>query len=502
MSEQHAITALREHLAPIHDLQSAVGVLGWDQQTYMPAGSAAARAEQLATLATLAHRQFSDARTGELIAAAEAALGDVAADSWQAGLVRVSRRDYGQAVKLPIDFVAELTKAASLGQMAWYEARKAADFTHFLPALTHMFELTRRKADYIGYTDHPYDALLDTYEPGLRTGEVRRMFDELRVGLAPLVSLATANAGLVSDEPLRRDLPAAGQLALSEALLRELGFDFTTGRQDLAAHPFCASFAPTDVRLTTRVEPNWLSASLFGSLHEMGHGLYEQGIAHELMRTPLATGVSLGMHESQSRMWENMVGRSLPFWQRYMPMLHRHLPDLSDVGAEQFYRAVNRVTPSFIRVEADEVTYNYHIMLRFELELALIEGTLKPADLPGVWNEKMREYLGIVPANDALGVLQDVHWSEGLIGYFPTYTLGNVMAGQLYAAAVAADGELKAETADGRYGRLLDWLRQHIHRHGAVLTPGDLLQRATGSGLTARPYLEYLTAKFTALYSA
>jgi carboxypeptidase Taq len=500
MSERDAIAALREHLAPIHDLQAAAAVLAWDQQTYMPAGSAGPRADQLATLATLAHRQFTDARTGELIAAAEAAAADAAADSVAAGLVRVSRREYDQAVKLPADFVTELTKAASLGQMAWVEARKAADFAQFLPALTRMFELTKQKAEYIGYREHPYDALLDTYEPGLRTAEVRRMFDELRSGLAPLVGLATTNAALVDDEPLRRDLPAAGQLALSEALLRELGFDFTIGRQDLAAHPFCTSFAPTDVRVTTRIEPNWLSASLFGSLHEMGHGLYEQGVAHELMRTPLATGVSLGMHESQSRMWENMVGRSLPFWRQYLPLLHEHLPQLRDVGAEQFYRAVNRVTPSFIRVEADEVTYNYHILLRFELELALIEGTLKPAELPGVWNEKMREYLGIVPANDAMGVLQDVHWSEGLIGYFPTYTLGNVMAGQLYAAAVSADSALAADVNDGRYGRLLEWLRTHVHRYGAILTPGELLQRATGSSLTARPYLDYLTAKFTALY--
>lgn len=495
------IDTLRARLATVSDLGSAASVLGWDQQTYMPPGAAGARAEQLATLSRLSHELFTAPEMGDLIESAAAATGDLPHDSDEAAIVRVTRRDYEKARKLPSDFVAELTRTRSTARQAWMTARKQDDFSLFQPALTQIFTLVRRQADYLGYADHPYDALLDMYEPDLKTAEVRALFAELRAGLLPLVQLANANPGAVDDAPLHRDYPEAEQLRLSEALLARLGYNFTCGRQDLAAHPFCTSFAPTDVRITTRVGRNELNMGLFGSLHEMGHALYEQGVAPTLARTRLGHGASLGIHESQSRMWENMIGRSRPFWRRYLPLLQEHFPaQLGGLDAETFYRAVNRARPSLIRVEADELTYNFHILLRFELELALLEGSLAIDDLPAAWNAKMAEYLGVTPPSDANGVLQDIHWSGGMVGYFPTYTLGNVIAAQLYGAAQRDQPALAGQLADGEYGGLLAWLRANIHQHGRKFTPNELLQRITGGGLDARPYLDYLRSKFGELY--
>ncbi len=493
---------LRTRLGEISDLNKTVALLNWDQQTYMPPGAVGARSHQLATLSRMAHAMLCDAETERLLDLATPIVEQTPYDSDDASLVRVTRRDYERACRLPADFVAEFSRARSMARAAWNEARKQSDFALFQPHLEQMVALVRRQAGYLGYADHPYDALLDLYEPGMRTAEVRTLFAELRAGLAPLVSAVAARADAVDNTLLRRDYDERTQIKVGEQIIAAIGFDFEYGRQDFSAHPFCASFAPTDVRLTTRVARDYLNQALFGTLHEMGHGLYEQGVSLALARTPLAGGASLGMHESQSRMWENLVGRSRVFWRHFFPLLQETFPaQLAHADAEQFYRAVNRSEPSLIRVEADELTYNFHIMLRFELELALLEGTLPIGDLPAAWNARMEQYLGITPPNDAQGVLQDVHWSGGMIGYFPTYTLGNVISAQLFERARADLPDLDAQFAAGSFGGLLGWLRERLHAHGRKFTPNELLQRIVGGGVAAGPYLEYLRQKFGELYS-
>ncbi|MBK9712439.1 MAG: carboxypeptidase M32 [Kouleothrix sp.] len=496
-----ALTQLRERLAEIHDLGKAAALLSWDQQTYMPRGAVAARAEQLATLSRLSHALFIDDATGRLLDDAAPLAERQPYDSDDASLVRVARRDYEQARRLPSDFVGELSRAGATARGAWQAARQRSDFAMFQPHLERIVALVRRQADYLGYADHPYDALLDLYEPEMRAADVRRLFAELREGLAPLVKAVAANPAAVDDALLREGYDEQTQIRVGEQIIGAIGFDFERGRQDFSAHPFCTSFAPTDVRITTRVSRDQLNEALFGTLHEMGHALYEQGVSPSLTRTLLARGASLGIHESQSRMWENLVGRSRAFWQHFLPLLRRAFPEqLGGVDLEQFYRAINRSQPSLIRVEADELTYNLHVMLRFELELALLEGQLAVADLPGAWNELMGQYLGVTPPSDALGVLQDVHWSGGMIGYFPTYTLGNVISAQLFERARADLGDLDGQIAAGELGGLLGWLRRNVHAHGRKFTPNELLQRVVGGGIQAGPYLAYLRGKFGELY--
>ncbi len=496
-----AMEQLRARLAEIHDLNSAAAVLIWDQETYMPRGGVAARAEHLATLRRFSHEQFCADATGQLLDAATPLTEQLPYESDEASLLRVAYRDYERARKLPAEFVAEITRVRAHARAAWVEARQQANFAMFQPALEQMVTMARRQAELLGYADHPYDALLDGYEPGMRTTQVRELFAQLRAGLAPLVRAVVAKPDAVDDSLLHYDYDEQTQLRFIERILGMIGYDFVRGRQDLAPHPFCISFAPSDVRITTRVARNELNQALFGSLHEMGHALYEQGISSDLIRSPLAIGASLGIHESQSRMWENLVGRSRAFWQFFFPLLQETFPQqLADSDAEQFYCAVNRAQPSLIRVEADELTYNLHIMLRFDLEVALLDGSLRVADLPAAWNERMQQDLGITPPNDALGVLQDMHWASGLIGYFPTYTLGNVISAQFFAAARKAIPDMDAQFAAGSFDTLLNWLRSNIHIHGRKFTPNELLQRVTGTSLDATPYLTYLREKFGALY--
>jgi carboxypeptidase Taq len=496
-----ALTSLKTRLAEIHDLSKAAALLSWDQQTYMPPGAVGARSEQLATLSRMAHTLFVDGATGDLLDAATPLVESRPYDSDDASLVRVARRDYERSRKLPADFVAELTRTTSTARAAWAVARQRSDFELFQPHLETIVGLVRRQADYLGYAEHPYDALLDLYEPDMRTAEVRQLFADLRAGLAPLVKAVAARPDAVDDALLTRDYDEPTQIKAGERIIAAIGFDFERGRQDFSAHPFCTSFAPTDVRITTRVSRNHLSEALFGTLHEMGHALYEQGVSPTLVRTRLAGGTSLGIHESQSRMWENLVGRSRAFWRHFLPLLQETFPaQLGDVDVEQFYRAINRSQPSLIRVEADELSYNLHVMLRFELELALLEGRLAVAELPAAWNELMEQYLGLTAPDDALGVLQDVHWSGGMIGYFPTYTLGNVISAQLFERARSELGDLDAQFAAGEFGPLLGWLRSNVHTHGRKFTPNELLNRVVGGGVQAGPYLAYLRAKFGELY--
>ncbi len=494
------LSALRDHLAPIEDLKAAAAVLAWDQETFMPDGGADARAHQLSTLQSMAHERFASDTTGELLDRAAEAVDDPESLDTAASLVRVTRREYDRARRVPSSLVAELSGAISEAKRAWAQAREQDDFPAFAPHLERLLELSVEKAEAIGYEHEPYDALLTEYEPGLTTPDVASTFATLREDLVPLVD-AIAEAPQIDDAPLHGSFPQEKQQAFGERVLADLGYDFDRGRQDVSAHPFTTAFAPGDVRITTRYDESFLPSALFSTIHEGGHALYEQGIAPDLARTPLADGASLGVHESQSRLWENHVGRSRPFWRHYFPLLQEAFPDaLGDTAPEAFYRAINRVAPSLIRVEADEVTYNLHVMLRFELERGLINGSLAVDDLPRRWNEAMDDTLGVVPDTDTNGVLQDVHWAQGAFGYFPTYTLGTLMAAQLMEAIRDDLPSLAPCMAEGAFDPLLDWLRTHVHQHGRKLTAPRLLKRTTGQDLSADAWLRYATTKFGALY--
>ena len=492
------IDELKDALAPIEDLKHAAEVLSWDQETFMPDGGGEARARQIATLRTTAHERFVTDEMGALLDRAADALDG--ADAEEAALIRVTRRDYTRARKIPASLVSALSEASSRAQVAWQKARAADDFDAFAPHLRRLVELNVEKAEALGYEDEPYDALLDEYEPGMTTADVASVFDPLRADLVPIVD-ALADQPLPPDDFMRHGFDPDVQQAFGEQIITDFGYDFERGRQDRSAHPFTTSFSIDDVRLTTRFDEHFLPSGLFSTLHEAGHGLYEQGIDPALERTPLAEGTSLGMHESQSRLWENLVGRSRPFWSHYYPALRDAFPAAFDgVSLDAFYRAINKVEPSLIRVEADEVTYNLHIMLRFELERGLVQGTVSVDDLPALWRAKMDEYLGVQPDTDADGVLQDVHWSMGAIGYFPTYALGNLMSVQLFNRVHSALPGLDAQIADGDFGALLDWLREHIHRYGRMHQAPDLLERVTGDALQAAPWLRYIRDKYSTLY--
>ena len=494
------LDALQARLGQVKDLEAAAHLLDWDRETYMPDGAAEARARQLSTLSRLGHELFTAEETGALLDAAAPHVEGADPLSFEASLVRVAWRDYARKRRLPADLVADLAEAAAAGQHAWKKARAEDDFAAFAPHLQRLLDLNRQKAEALGYDETPYDALLDEYEPGTTTATVERLFRTLREELVPLVE-AIADAPPLDAGCLHEAFDPEAQWAFGEAVIRAFGYDFARGRQDRSAHPFTTSFSTSDVRITTRVDPGFFSPAFFATLHEAGHGLYEQGISPALARTPLAEGASLGVHESQSRLWENLVGRSRPFWQHYYPALQARFPGvLSGVDLDDFYRAINRVEPSLIRVEADEVTYNLHIMLRFELERALLEGDLAVNDLPARWNAAMEDYLGLRPGQDAEGVLQDVHWAMGAIGYFPTYALGNLMSVQLFEQAARDLGDLNAQLSAGRFEALLGWLRTNVHQHGRTLKAPDLLERVTGAPLQAAPWLGYIREKYGALY--
>jgi len=492
---------LKERLAVVSDLNGASSLLGWDQQTYMPPRGAAARAEQLATLGRLAHEALISDEIGELLESASAELTSSSSDSDESCLVRVVRRDYEKARKIPAALVAEIARATSLGMEVWVQARKDSNFASFQPALQRILDLQRDLARCLGFEESLYDALLDQYEPGMKKSELVRIFSELKAGLVPLVQSISERLDRVDDGVLRKNYPEAAQWEFSLEAARRLGYNFQRGRQDKSVHPFTTSFSVNDVRITTRVDEQFLPTALFGTLHECGHALYEQGVSQNLERSLLASGASLGVHESQSRLWENLVGRSRGFWKFFLPRLKQAFPqNLQDVSPESFYRSINRVEPSLIRVEADEVTYNLHILLRFELESGLVESRLALADLPEAWNAGMKALLGVVPQNDAEGVLQDVHWSNGLIGYFPTYSLGNLLSVQLFEKAQAAIPALAAQIENGHFAALLDWLRTNVHQHGRKFLPSQLIQLATGESLRAAPYLRYLQQKYSEIY--
>jgi carboxypeptidase Taq len=492
---------LKTRLGEIQDLNRSAALLGWDQQTYMPPGGAAARAEQLATLQKTAHGWFIADEIGELIEDLNTNGAGSDYDSDEASLVRVVARDYEKARKVPNELVAEFARVSAMAYEAWTKAREESNFSMFQPHLEKIIELNVRLAEALGYEDRIYDPLLDQFEPEMKTAQVAAIFEDLKAELLPLVRVISEQADAVDDSLLHLAYHPQKQWDFGEEVIKDIGYDFSRGRQDKSVHPFTTAFSINDVRITTRIDPNYLPTALFGTLHECGHGLYEQGIAFDLERTYLDDGASLGIHESQSRLWENLVGRSRAFWSHYFDRLQTVFPDrLAGVDVETFYRAINRVEPSFIRVEADEVTYNLHIMLRFELENEMLEGKVKIAELPEAWNAKMETYLGIVPPNDAKGVLQDVHWSGGMLGYFPTYSLGNLISVQFFDRARAEIPSLMDQIAAGKFDELLDWLRENVHRHGRKYTPSELVRRVTGNGLTAANYVAYIKTKFSGIY--
>jgi len=499
MSE--VLEALKTRLADVQNLGLAGAVLDWDQQTYMPPGGVIARANQKATLSKLGHELFTDDRTQSLLAAAEAECRGLPEDNDDAALLRVTRRDLDKATRLPVALVEEKSRVTSLAQEEWAKARATNDFPAFAPWLERIVELERRVAEALGYKERLYDALVDLYEPGMTSRKLDEVFSELKRETVPLVKTISENQAAVDASVLHLEYDEDAQKRFAEAVLADCGFDFQRGRQDRSVHPFCTHFSRNDVRLTTRYDRNFLSMALFGSLHEMGHGLYEQGPAPELDGTLLSSGVSLGVHESQSRLWENLVGRSRGFWKHYYPKLQETFPtQLQGVSGEAFYRAINRSGPSLIRVEADEVTYNLHIIIRYEMENELLEGRLSVADAPEAWNARMESYLGLTPPDNRQGILQDVHWSIGILGYFPTYSLGNILSVQLFEQAIKDVPSIPDDIENGRFEPLLTWLRTHIHRHGRKYLPDELLQRATGSSLTVAPYVRYLKSKLGELY--
>jgi carboxypeptidase Taq len=482
-------------------LGSCSALLGWDEQTYMPRGGAESRGEASALLAGLHHDRATDPAVGERLAAVEGTDLVAEPESVEAVNAREWRRDFDRATKLPRGLVEELARATTLAQQAWADARRARSYAAFRPWLETILGLKRREAACLGSGPGDYDALLDEYEPGARSDDLARVFAELRDALVPLIAAIAASPRKADVAILGREYPVDRQRIVGEAIASAVGFDFERGRLDVTEHPFCSEIAPGDCRITTRYDAHDFGDAFFSILHEVGHGLYEQGLDPAHWGTPMGEAVSLGVHESQSRLWENAVGRGRAFWSHAFPLVRRVFHGaLHDVDPDRFHLAVNHVAPSLIRVQADEVTYNLHIIVRFELERALLSGDLAPADLPAAWSEKYRAYLGITPANDAEGCLQDIHWSAGLFGYFPTYTLGNIIAAQLFAKASADLPDLEARFAAGDFADLLGWLRDRVHRQGKRFRAAELVRHVTGSPIDHKPLVKSLKYKYEKLY--
>ncbi|HEX6751704.1 MAG TPA: carboxypeptidase M32 [Longimicrobium sp.] len=499
-----AYDELRRLLRETATLQSASSIIGWDQETYMPPAAAQLRAEQSALMSSLIHERRTSPRLGELLAECEADAG-LAADPEAAANLRGIRRDFDHATKLPPDLVRELAETTSRAMNVWREARERNDFATFAPWLEKIVALTRRRAEAIGWPEggEMYDALLDEFEPGMTTAEINRTFAALRAGLTPLIR-AVAESGVQPDTAWQRTpIPVDRQAAFNVELVRRMGFDLQAGRLDVSAHPFCDGIGPGDTRLTTRYAEDQFPSALSGTMHETGHAMYEQNLPKaDRFGQPLAEAASTGIHESQSRMWENLVGRSRPFWEWALPEIQRAFAPsgLDALDLETAYRGMNVVQPNLIRIDSDETTYNLHIMLRFDLERALLSGDLAVGDLPEAWNERIRADLGLEVPDDARGCLQDIHWSMGALGYFPTYTLGNLYAAQFWSALRQALPTLDDDLRRGEFGALLAWLKENVHRHGRRFSAPELCERITGSRLSHEPLLRYLEAKVRPIY--
>jgi carboxypeptidase Taq len=491
-----ALTQLKERLGTVADLGRISRVLGWDQQTMMPPAGSRHRADHLSTLSRLAHQLLTDPETGRLLEELRTTEESLERDSDDASLIRMTRRDYEKAVRVPTDLRAEMTRAAAEARPVWVEAKTESSFVKFLPALERNVELRKQYVDCFDGIEEPYDILLDDFEPGTTTGEVRQVFEEIKPELIALV--AELREEDVDDSFLQGTFPVDRQERLAHEVVTLFGFRPGTWRLDPTEHPFASGAGVDDIRITTHYYPDSMK-SLFSTMHEYGHGLYTHQLPRELERLPTGGPASLGIHESQSRLWENLVGRSAPFWRRFYPSAQEAFPErLRDVDLDRFIAGINRVQPSLIRIKADEVTYGLHIMLRFELEQDIINGRVALRDLPEVWNARMSEYLGIEVPDDANGVLQDTHWASGLIGYFPTYLLGTVMSVQIWQKALEDLPDLEDEIERGEFASLREWLERNVHRHGRKFLPQEVLENATGAALNAKPYLAYLRAKYGA----
>ena len=492
---------LKKRLAEIYDLSKAQQVLSWDQRTMMPPAGAAPRADQLAALARVIYDKATAEELGRLLEDLRPYEDSLPYDFDEASLIRVSRRDYEKLKHIPADLRVAMTRAGSVASAAWIEARQKSDFSLFYPHLEKNLELKFRYIECFDPAPTPYDVLLDDFEPGMTTAEVETTFNDLKKDLVPLIARVNRQGQPVSDECLHGHFPVDRQRAFILSIIERFGFDPQAWRLDATVHPFASGSAPTDIRITTRYYEHFLSAALFGSMHECGHGLYENGVSPSLYHTPLARGASLALHELQSRMWENLVGRSRPFWRYFYPRLQAAFPEqFQNVEMETFYRAINRVQPSLIRVEADEATYNLHIILRFELEQELFTSKLAPSDLPAAWNARMHDYLNVDVPDNARGVLQDIHWSSGQFGYFPTYSLGNIISCQIWEKAQAALPGLYDQFEQGQFQPLREWLRDNLHRYGRKFTPKETLQKVVGGPINVGPYIQYLTDKVQDIY--
>jgi carboxypeptidase Taq len=485
---------LKQRLGETHHLTKAATVLLWDQRVMMPPGGAAARAEAIATVSRLAQERFVTADIGKLLEELRGIEESSDYDSFEASLIRVTRRDYEKAMRVPPELVGEMSRASALGLSAWESSREESNFEALRPHLEKHLELRHRYVECFDPPEETYDVLLDNFEPNMKTAEVREIFDQLKEDLVPLIR-EIGETGEIDDSFLHGEFDEETQRDFSLDVLRRFGYTEDEWRLDQTPHPFMTTPGHRDIRLTTNFRPDNLT-SLFATMHEFGHGVYEWGVDESLAGTPLASGVSLGLHESQSRTWENLVGRSRSFWRYFYPRLQEAFrTQFGAVDEEAFYRAVNKVQPSLIRIDADEVTYNMHIILRFELEQDLIDGRIAVADLPGAWNAKMHEYLGVDVPDDARGVLQDMHWAAGGFGYFPTYALGNVISVQIWERVKDDLGAFDERFEQGEFGELREWLREHLYRLGRKFTPQETIQRVTGSAIDAEPYVRYLREK-------
>jgi carboxypeptidase Taq len=484
------------------DLNMAASVLNWDQATYMPPGGSPARARQMATLGRLAHEKMTDPAIGKLLDDLRPHEESLPYESDDASLIRVTRRAYERLIKVPSAFIGELNEHAALGYETWTRARPANDFSMVRDNLKKTLDLSRKMADYFPGYAHIADPLIDFSDYGMKATSVREVFGQLREQLVPIVKAITSQPP-ADESCLKQHFPEAQQLSFGLEVIKQFGYDFNRGRQDKTHHPFMTKFSLGDIRITTRVNEHDLADGLFSTMHESGHAMYEQGIDMRFEGTPLADGTSAGVHESQSRTWENIVGRSRGFWEYFYPRLQSVFPDqLQDVSLDVFYRAINKVQPSLIRTDADEVTYNLHVMLRFEFELQLLEGSLSIEDLPEAWNARYQADLGITPPHDRDGVLQDVHWYGGFIGgAFQGYTLGNILSAQFYNAALKAHPEIPTEISQGKFDTLHGWLRENIYQHGSKFTADELLKRVTGESMRVEPLIGYLRQKFGELYT-
>lgn len=501
MIKEELIEKFKEELVEMTHIEAAIAVLSWDQEVFMPKKGIELRAKTISNLTGLLHEKFVSKEFEKIILAVKKLADKGKLNDEETCIFREIWRDFEKAKKLPTEFVRELSHICSKGQNVWAESRRKSDFKIFLPYLEKIIQLKRKEAQLVGYKKNPYDALLDDYEPYMTTEEVAVIFEDLKKFLVPFIKKIKKSKVKVNPDTLKGHFSAKKQIDFNRLVAEKIGFDFEAGRMDVSTHPFTTTFNAEDVRITTRYKDNDLLYSLMSTVHESGHAIYEQGIPAEHFGNPLGESISFGIHESQSRVWENIVGRGKPFWQYFYPVMQKKFPvPFAKIKFDDFYRAINSVQPSLIRTEADEVTYNLHIIMRFEIEKELLDGSIEAKDLPKIWNAKVREYFGLKVPSDALGVLQDVHWSGGSIGYFPTYTLGNLYASQFYAVAKKDISDLEDKFSRGQFLQFKEWLRKNIHIHGKLYSASELVEKVTGEKLNSQYFIDYIKNKYSEIY--